>query len=128
MKKYFIEIVAIFIALILMSTVTAVPQTYSKPAMDLINNIEDKIDVIEFENFKHILDNVRSGGIIDLLIQLVILIIQFIMELVGFVSNVIGLVTLIQNLIDAATTLFQLIQDLIEIITNIFNPGQLIIN
>ena len=128
MKKYFIELGAIFISLLLITTVTAVPQTHSKPVMDLIDTIENKIDNMGFENYKNILNNVQSGGIIDLLIQLVILIIQFIMELVGFISNVISLVTLIQNLIDAVTTLFQLIQDLIEIISNIFNPDQLIIN
>jgi len=128
MKKYFFEIGAILIALLLMSTVTAVPQTQSKPAMDIINDIEDKINLIESNALTNILNNVESGGIIELLIQLITVIIQFIIELIGIIQNIIGLVNLIDTLIAAFTTLFQLIQDLIELIRSIFNPEQLISN
>jgi len=128
MKKYFFEIGAILIALLLMSTVTAVPQTQSKPAMDIINDIEDKINLIESNALTNIINNVESGGIIELLIQLITVIIQFIIELIGIIQNIIGLVNLIDTLIAAFTTLFQLIQDLIELIRSIFNPEQLISN
>jgi hypothetical protein len=125
MKKYYIEIGAILIALLLMSTVTAVPQTQSKPAMDIINDIEDKINLIESNELTNIINNVETGGIIELLIQLITVIIQFIIELIGIIQNIIGLVNLIETLIEAFTTLFQLIQDLIELIRSIFNPEQL---
>ena len=128
MKKYFIEIGAILIALLLMSTVTAVPQTQSKPAMEIINDIEDKINLIESNEISNIINNVETGGIIELLIQLITVIIQFIIELIGIIQNIIGLVNLIETLITAFTTLFQLIQDLIELIRSIFNPEQLISN
>ncbi|MCK5301145.1 MAG: hypothetical protein KAJ21_04510 [Thermoplasmatales archaeon] len=128
MKKYFIEIGAILIALLLMSTVTAVPQTQSKPAMEIINDIEDKINLIESNALTNIINNVETGGIIELLIQLITVIIQFIIELIGIIQNIIGLVNLIDTLIAAFTTLFQLIQDLIELIRSIFNPEQLISN
>jgi len=128
MKKYFFEIGAILIALLLMSTVTAVPQTQSKPAMEIINDIEDKINLIESNALTNIINNVESGGIIELLIQLITVIIQFIIELIGIIQNIIGLVNLIETLIAAFTTLFQLIQDLIELIRSIFNPEQLISN
>ena len=128
MKKYFIEIGAILIALLLMSTVTAVPQTQSKPAMEIINDIEDKINLIESNEISNIINNVETGGIIELLIQLITVIIQFIIELIGIIQNIIGLVNLIDTLIAAFTTLFQLIQDLIELIRSIFNPEQLISN
>jgi len=128
MKKYFFELGAILIALLLMSTVTAVPQTQSKPAMDIINDIEDKINLIESNALTNIINNVESGGIIELLIQLITVIIQFIIELIGIIQNIIGLVNLIDTLIAAFTTLFQLIQDLIELIRSIFNPEQLISN
>ena len=128
MKKYFFEIGAILIALLIMSTVTAVPQTQSKPAMDIINDIEDKINLIESNALTNIINNVESGGIIELLIQLITVIIQFIIELIGIIQNIIGLVNLIDTLIAAFTTLFQLIQDLIELIRSIFNPEQLISN
>ena len=128
MKKYFFEIGAILIVLLLMSTVTAVPQTQSKPAMDIINDIEDKINLIESNEISNIINNVETGGIIELLIQLITVIIQFIIELIGIIQNIIGLVNLIDTLIAAFTTLFQLIQDLIELIRSIFNPEQLISN
>ena len=83
MKKYFFEIGAILIALLLMSTVTAVPQTQSKPAMEIINDIEDKINLIESNALANIINNVETGGIIELLIQLITVIIQFIIELIG---------------------------------------------
>ena len=126
MKKYFIGIGAIFIALLLVSTVTAVPQAQSNPVMNLINDIEENKNIIDYNFLNNIINNVQSGGIIDLIIQLITLIIQFILEIIDVIQNIIGLVNLIQNLIDAFTTLFQLIQDLIEIIRNIFNPSSLI--
>ena len=113
------------ISLLLISTVTAVPQTHSKPTMNLINSIEDKKNIIDFEPLNDILNNIKSGGIIDLLIQLITLIIQFVMEIITIIQNVMSLVNLVQNLIEAFTTLFQLIQDLIEIIKNIFNPSSI---
>jgi phage-related protein len=125
MKKYFMGLGVFLISLLLISTVTAVPQTHSKPAMNLINSIEDKKNIIDFKSLNDILNNIESGGIIDLLIQLITLIIQFVMEIISIIQNVISLVNLVQNLIDAFTTLFQLIQDLIEIITNIFNPSSI---
>ena len=125
MKKYFMGVGVFLISLLLISTVTAIPQTHSKPTMNLINSIEDKKNIINFEPLNDILNNIKSGGIIDLLIQLITLIIQFVMEIITIIQNVMSLVNLVQNLIEAFTTLFQLIQDLIEIIKNIFNPSSI---
>jgi len=125
MKKYFMGVGVFLISLLLISTVTAIPQTHSKPTMNLINSIEDKKNIINFEPLNDILNNIKSGGIIDLLIQLITLIIQFVMEIITIIQNVMSLVNLVQNLIEAFTTLFQLIQDLIEIIKSIFNPSSI---
>ena len=118
---------SIFSALLLISTVSAVPNTQSNSVMELINDLEDNKTIIEYEALINIIYNVQSGGIIDLLIQLITLIIQFILEIIDIIQNIMGLVNLVQSLIDAFTTLFQLIQDLIELIGNIFNPS-LILN
>jgi len=123
MKKYFIFMGTIFITLLLLSTVTAVPQTQSNSVMEII---KDNKNIIEHESLKNIIGNVESGGIIDLIIQLITLIVQFILELISIIQNIMGLVNLVQSLIDAFTTLFQLIQDLIELIGNIFNPSSII--
>ena len=125
MKKYFMGLGVFLISLLLISTVTAVPQTHSKPTMNLINTIEDKKNIIDIEPLNDIINNIKSGGIIDLIIQLITLIIQFVTEIISIIQNVISLVNLVQSLIEAFTTLFQLIQDLIEIIKNIFNPSSI---
>jgi len=122
MKKYFIILGAFFIVSLLISTTTAVPKVQSDSVLDFISEAKEKNNIIDFKNLKNQILNIQSGGIIDLLIQLITLIIQFVLEIIGVIQNIIGLVNLVQNLIDAFTTLFQLIQDLIDLINEIFNP------
>jgi hypothetical protein len=122
MKKCYIELGAIFVALLMMSTVTAVQQTKSESVINVVNNFEQKKDILETQITRNFLDNTKLGGLIDLLIQLITLLIQLVLKAVEVVQSVIGLVNMIQNLIDAFTTLFQLIQDLIDLIKDIFNP------
>lgn len=126
MKKYYIELGAIVVALLMMSTVTAVPQTHSKVVMDIVDKIEQKKDVLEEKLTEIFLDDLKLGGIIDFLIQLIILIIQLVMKIIEIVQGIMGLINLIQNLIAALTTLFQLVQSLIELIQDIFNPEPLL--
>lgn len=122
MKKSYIELGAIVVALLMMSTVTAVPQTHSESVMNLVNEVEQKKNILEEKITENFLDNLEMGGLIDFLIQLITLIIQLVLKIIEIVQNAMGLVNLIQSLFDALTTLFQLIQDLIDLITNIFNP------
>jgi len=124
MKKCYIELGAIFVALMMMSTVTAVQQTNSESVINIVNKVEQNRNILKAEITRNYLDNIKIGGIIDLLIQLITLIIQLVLKAVEIVQNVIGLVNMIQNLIDAFTTLFQLIQDLIDLVNNIFNPDK----
>lgn len=128
MKKYFISIGTFFISLMLISTVTAVPNNQSEPVMNVINDIEDKKNFIDndisFDNLININPDGITGGIFDLLIQLIRLIIELVMELISVIQNIISLVNLISSLINAFNTLFQLIQELIALLGNIFNPSQ----
>jgi len=124
MKKLYIELGAIFIALLMMSTVTAVQQTHSESVINIVNTMEQKIDILKTEISQKVTDNIKQAGLIDLIIQLITITIQLVMKAVEVVQNIIGLVDLIQNLINAFTTLFQLIQDLFDIINDIFNPEQ----
>ena len=125
MKKCYIELVAIVIALLMMSTVTAVPQINSKSLMNKINDVEQKRNFLEEKITVNFCNNIRPCGLIDLLIQLITLLIQLVFKIIQVVQDVIGLVNLIQNLIDALTNLFQLIQDLFELLQEIFNPEPL---
>jgi len=122
MKKYFIVFGAIVISLLLMSTVTAVPQVHSNSIMNVINNIEDSKNSLENIIKINIFEKLKLNGLIELLIQLIMLIIDFVTQIISIVQNIISLANLIQNLINAFTTLFQLIQQLIELIQEIFNP------
>lgn len=122
MKKYFIEIMAFFIALLMMSTVTAVPQTQSTSVMDIVDKLEENENYINEFLKSNLIDRFKLDGLIELLIQLILLIIEFVTQIISIVQNIIGLVNLIQNLIDAISTLFQLIQQLIELIQDIINP------
>ena len=125
MKKCYIELGAIVVALLMMSTVTAVQQTNGKSLMNKINDVEQKRNFLEEKITVNLGDNFRPCGLIDFLIQLITLLIQLVFKIIQVVQDVIGLVNLIQNLFDALTNLFQLIQDLFELIKEIFNPETL---
>ena len=126
MKKYCIELGAIAVALLMMSTATAVPQAHSKVVMDIVNEVEQNKDILEGKLTENFLDTLKLGGIIDFLIQLITLIIQLVLKIIEIVQGMMGLINLIQNLIDALTTLFQLVQSLIELIQEILNPEPLL--
>jgi hypothetical protein len=126
MKKYFLAMGSIFISILLVTSVTAIPNSQSNVIINKINEINEINNTIYNEELNIILSNIMSGGIIELLIQLITLLVQFILELIEIIQNVIGLINLIQNLINAFTTLFQLLQELIDLITNLFNPSAII--
>ena len=126
MKKYFMAMGSIFISILLVTTVTAIPNSQSNIIINKINEISEINNSINNEKLSIFLSNILSVGIIELLIQLITLLVQFILEMIEIIQNVIGLVNLIQNLISAFTTLFELLQELIDLITNLFNPSAII--
>ena len=121
MKKYFIELTAFFIALLMMSTVIAVPQIQSNSVMNIVNELEDNENYLNELTKINLFGNFKLDGLIELLIQLILLIIEFVSQIISVVQNIIGLANLIQNLINALSTLFQLIQQLIELIQQILS-------
>ncbi len=122
MKKILVGLGAVLLSLLLISTATAVPQAYSKPAMNIVDKIEYRTDMIESLKQNDFLSLPETGGIIDFIIQLIQMIIQFVFQLIEFISDLIQIISLIQTLIDALTTLFNLIAEFIQLIMNIFNP------
>ena len=116
MKKMMIILGACITSLMIISTVTALPQTNSTPIMNTLTDIEEqktKLNNIDIE----------PGGIIDLIKQLVLLIIQFVLSLIQIIRDLIGLVSLIEYLINLINVLITAIFDLIETILNLFNPS-----
>ena len=122
MKKHFIEILAILISFLIMSTVIAVPQAHSTTIMKNVKELEINDEYVNNILNINLIKKLKLDGIIELLIQLILLIIEFVSQLITIIQNIIGLVNLIQNLITALSTLFVLIQQLVELIQNIFNP------
>ena len=121
MKKIILILGALLTSCIMLSTVTALPQTNSKPVMDCIQEMEERSNIID----EGLLDVSipDQNGIIDLIKQIVTLIIQFILNLINIVRDLIGLVSLIEYLINLITVLFNAVMNLIEVILNLFNPS-----
>ena len=121
MKKCVITLGAIAITLLMMSTVTAVPQTHSTSMMDKVNELEDKKAFIEEIFSENIIENFSLSGIIDILIQLITILIQIIITIVGVVSSISAIIELIQGLLNAIPALLELINQLLDLIGQIFN-------
>ena len=114
MKKYILFFGSIFISLLMISTVTAVPKVNSDPLIDKIQELEEMEKMI-FDKLDVIKTDVESGGIIDLLIQIIQWLIDVIMEIFGLVS-------LIETLVNLIVQLFNVIINLINYIIDIFTP------
>ena len=120
MKRTSLILGAFLSSCIMISVVTAVPQTNSKPVMDVIKEIEERTNIVN----EKVLDVVPdpNGIIIDLIKQLISLIIQFILNLIDMVMDLIGIVNLIEYLIYLIGVLIAAIMALIDAILNLFNP------
>ena len=77
MKKIIFSFGAILITILLVSTGTAVPQTYSKPVMDIVNEIEQQ--KTQYEERLSIID-LPINGIFDFLRKLIAWIIQLLKD------------------------------------------------
>lgn len=124
MKKVSIGIGVFGIIFLLISMTTTVPATQSTPLMTSIDKIESLER--EVESISDSADMFPTDGIIDLLIQLIMVVVNLIIEIVKIVQNIITLLAVIQALIDAAQLLFDMIGQLIDLISQIFNPEPLI--
>ena len=124
MKKIFFSIGTIFTILLMISTVTAVPQVNSNPLMDKINEIEEYERIID-EKLVAINPDVENGGLIDLLIQIIQWLIALVQQIINFILDIFGLVELIEYLISLIVSLFELIMALIDFIIDIFTPDVL---
>ncbi len=114
---------AVLISLLLVSSATAVPQTHSQPAMDLIEEIEQKkIFVEKLDQNVESNDFEQLDGIIDWIIQLLLTILDFIQSLIQFVLDLFQIVSLISTIISAINQLINAIIQLINSIMDLFNP------
>jgi hypothetical protein len=106
----------------MISTVTAVPQANGNPLMDKINEIEEGKRIIDNKIASINLD-AESGGLIDLLIQIIQWLIALVQQIINIILEIFHLVDLIEYLINLIVSLFELIMALINFIIDIFTPG-----
>jgi hypothetical protein len=131
MKKYCILFGAVAISTLIISSVSAVPQTHSRPIMEIVNEIEKNRAVLEdkysisIEDAKTSLLKIMPLGIIDTIIKLISLIINLIYGIVNFLLTIMQLGSLIVLLINAITVLIDTVTQFIEWLTNLFNPQAL---
>jgi hypothetical protein len=124
MKRFILPLGAVLIVLLMVSTVTAVPQVNSNPLMIKINEIEENKKIIT-EKLTDIKVDVETGGIIDILRQIIEWLIDLVQRIIDLILDIFGLVDLIEYLIGLIVSLFELIMTLINFIIDIFNPNTL---
>ena len=128
MKKSLILLGAIAVILLMVSTVTAVPQVHSTPMMEIVNEVEQKKTLINgktgafSDKIVDKLENIEPVGIIKWLIDLIISLIEFIKNIIDLISTVTQLAELIISLINLISTLYEVIMQFIEWIQGILNP------
>ena len=128
MKKNYVIIGAIAVVLLMVSTVTAVPQVHSKPIMEIVNEVEQKKTIINgkigvFSNkLGNKMKNIEPAGIITWLINLITSMLELIRKIINFISSIMQLAELIITLIDLITTFYETIMQFIEWIQGILNP------
>ncbi len=128
MKKYCILFGAVAISTLLISSVSAIPQTHSQPVMEIVNEIEKNRAVLEdkylisTEDAKTSLSKILPLGILDTIIQLLSLLVSLVYGIVNFLLKIMQLASLITLLINAITALINTVTQFIEWLTNLFNP------
>ena len=132
MKKFCILFGAVAISTLIVSSVSAVPQTHSKPIMEIVNEIEKNRAVLEdkysisIEDAKTSLLKIMPLGLIDIIIQLISLIINLIYGIVNFLLTIMQLGSLIVLLINAITVLIDTVSQFLEWLMNLFNPPEVL--
>ena len=128
MKKSMIVLGSIAVVLLMVSTVTAVPQAHSTPVMNVVNEVEQKKKLFECETeifsgrIAEKSANVETGGIIDTIIALIQFLIDLILGIIQFLTNLMQIGDLILALINAINNLIDIITQFIEWIQGILNP------
>ena len=122
MKKTMIILGAVFISLLLISSATAVPQTHSKPAMNMIEKIEQKTTVVEALKQKSNTLDPEGKNCIDWIIQLLRSILNVIYQLIQLVLDLFQIIQILEAIIAAIYQLVDLIIQFINTIIDLFTP------
>jgi hypothetical protein len=120
----------------LVSASTAVPQVQGNQVIQKIEDMQQQKEILEGKcvQIREKLDNYFKqkaplpGGIIELLIQIILLLIRIVESIIQFVLDVMELGVLIEYLIERILVLIDLIIQFVEWILNLFNPDAIVSN
>jgi len=114
MKKTLIMLSSLAVVFLMVSTVTAVPQSSSNPLMNAI----DKMEGAEQELTEATLESASDGpsGVLGKIIDLIKLLIDLIMNLITIVQSILSIVALIQAVFNAIKLVMDLIQQIMDLI------------
>jgi len=133
MKKILSVVTPLSIVLLLVSASTAVPHVQGTQAIKLVEEIEHRKALLE-EKYGDLIDKAlwciheglpAQGGIIELLIQLILLLIRIVEAIIQFILDLLELGALIEYLIGRILVLIGLIIQFVEWLLGLFNPSYL---
>ena len=116
MRKKVLIFSSLFIILLMISTVTAVPKSQSQPVMDQVKRAEQ-----EHEKYDT-LSELSLNGIFNIILQLILAIFNLIKNIFTVIGQVITIIRNMKTLIESIQVLLQQIQDFLDIISNLLNP------
>ncbi len=117
MKKICMMLGALSVVFLMVSTVTALPQTQSTPVMSAVHSLEETKEQYDDTTLGSMLD-IQPTGFIDTLIAFIKLLIQLIMNIITVIQGILSVVALIQAIFSAITMIIELVRQIIDL----FNP------
>lgn len=134
MNKTLSIAIPLLMVTVLVSAATAVPQIQGKQVIQKLEEIQKQNGILEDKcaRIKEELENFYNEnaplptGIIEWLIQLILLLIRIVEAIIQFILDVMELGALIEYLIERILLLIDLITQFIEWILNLFNPDKIV--
>lgn len=133
MNKTLSICIPLLMVTVLVSAATAVPQVQGNQVIQKLDDMQLQKEILEGKctQIREQLDNYFKEnaplptGIIEWLIQLILLLIRIVETIIQFILDVMELGTLIEYLIGRILLLIDLIIQFVEWILNLFNPDKI---
>lgn len=134
MNKTLSVCIPLLIVTLLVSTSTAVPQIQGNQVIQKIEDMQQQKEILEGKcnQIREKLDSyfkemaTLPTGIIEWLIQLILILIRIVEATIQFILDVMELGVLIEYLIERILILIDLIITFVEWILNLFNPDKIV--
>ena len=134
MNKTLSVCIPLLMVTLLVSASTAVPQVQGNQVLQKIGDMQQQKEILEGKctQIREKLDNYFKekaplpAGIIEWLIQLILILIRIVEEIIQFILDVMELGALIEYLIERVLVLIDLIIRFVEWILGLFNPDKIV--